>query len=400
MYVNSFKSIIQPLQPEDFFQRHWEREPLIISRNHPNYYSDLFSLQDLGVLLWSTGSSWGIVQLANQNKKEGWVDYTTQAPSIDRLTKAYAQGDTIILNDLQLRWKSIALLCRSFEVLFNFVVNANMYLTPNGSQGLAPHFDTQNVFILQIQGSKHWRLYNSWVKLPLDEMFQELPPNYVDLVKEPCLNANLMAGDMLYIPRGMVHEALTSDDFSMHLTIGVSAFTWKILLESVLQIASEQEVEFRQSLPIGFANTSEALPLLHTRVETLLKRLLESFSIEEVIERLAERVMNKMQSLPDDHCFQPSKVDTLTVCTIVKKREGMFCRVFKDQDSVRLQFPGGHAVTGSKILEPVFRFVANSEIFAISEMPDNLSENSKIVLARRLINEGLLTVVSSDAQKQ
>ncbi|QEI44317.1 50S ribosomal protein L16 3-hydroxylase (plasmid) [Dolichospermum sp. UHCC 0315A] len=390
MYVTSFESLIQPLQPEEFFHKYWEKEPLVISRNNSNYYSGLFSVQELSTVLWSRELSWGIVQLANHNRKEGWIDYTTQVPSIDRLTKAYAQGDTIVLNDLQLRWKPIALLCRSFEVLFNFLVNVNMYLTPQGSQGLAPHFDTQNVFILQIEGSKNWRLHNSLINLPLDEMAQDIPQGYVG---EPKLNAYLQTGDLLYIPRGMVHEALTSDEFSMHLTVGVSPLSWKTLLESVLELASEQDVEFRESLPIGFTNSNQMLPLLYAKSELLLKRLLQSLNIEEATDRIAERVMNKMQSLPDDDCFHTSGIDTLNTDTIVRKREGMFCRVFKDKDSVRLQFSGGYAITGANILEPAFLFVVNSERFAIREMPDNLSDNAKLVLTRRLINDGLLTVI-------
>ena len=394
MCITSFESVIQPLQPDDFFQKYWEKSPLVISRNASDYYSGLFSLQDLGTLIWSTKPPWGSVQLANHNRKEGWVDYTTQVPSVDRLAKAYAQGDTIVLNDLQLRWKPLALLCRNFEALFNFVTNGNMYLTPKGTQGLAPHFDTQNVFILQIQGSKNWRLYDSWMKLPLDEMAQDLPFDYAG---EISLSAKLQAGDMLYIPRGMVHEALTTDESSMHLTIGVSVLSWKTLLESLLQLASEQDVEFRKALPIGFANSSKVLPHLRTQVEALLKQLLKNVSIEEAVECLAKRVMDTMQVLPDGIYFHTPKVETLSLDTVVKKREGMFCQVFRTQDSVRLQFPGGSAVTGPQILESAFCFLVNSDKFAINEIPNSLSDNGKVVLAHRLINEGLLTIVSSDA---
>ena len=391
----NFDYVIGSLRSDDFFEQYWEQNPLVISRKNPDYYCDLLSEQDLYTLLWSTKPAWGSVQLANHNRQEGWVDYTTQVPNVDCIARAYGQGDTIVVNDLQWRWKPIALVCRSFEVIFNFVVNANLYLTPKGSQGLAPHFDTQNVFILQLQGSKHWRLYDSSIKCPLDDVAQEV--SRID-TGEPLLSATLQAGDLLYIPRGMVHEAVTSDDSSMHLTIGVSVLCWKTLLESMLQLASEEEAQFRQALPIGFANRSDLLVSLHSRIEALLKRLQETVSVEGAVERLAERLMDTMQPLPNDRCFQTPEVDTLSLDTVVKKPEGMFCRMFRDRDSVRLQVPGGSAVKGPKPLEGAFRFVADSDRFAIKEMPNSLSENAKIVLARRLINEGLLIVVSSNNQ--
>lgn len=34
------------------------------------------------------------------------------------------------------------------------------YLTPPGSQGFAPHYDDIEAFVVQLEGRKHWRLYN------------------------------------------------------------------------------------------------------------------------------------------------------------------------------------------------------------------------------------------------
>ena len=34
------------------------------------------------------------------------------------------------------------------------------YLTPPGSQGFAPHYDDIEAFVIQLEGKKHWKLYN------------------------------------------------------------------------------------------------------------------------------------------------------------------------------------------------------------------------------------------------
>ena len=75
------------------------------------------------------------------------------------------------------------------------MVGANVYLTPPGTQGFAPHFDDVDVFILQLEGKKHWRLYE-----PRDQ--DKLPRfssrNFAqEEIGEPFLETTLTAGDFL-----------------------------------------------------------------------------------------------------------------------------------------------------------------------------------------------------------
>ena len=52
-------------------------------------------------------------------------------------------------------WK----LCSTLQDFMGSFVGTNMYLTPPGTQGFAPHYDDVEVFILQLEGKKHWRVY-------------------------------------------------------------------------------------------------------------------------------------------------------------------------------------------------------------------------------------------------
>lgn len=47
----------------------------------------------------------------------------------------------------------------NLQELFGCFVGANVYLTPPNSQGFAPHFDDIEAIILQIEGSKQWKIY-------------------------------------------------------------------------------------------------------------------------------------------------------------------------------------------------------------------------------------------------
>ncbi|XP_035686859.1 ribosomal oxygenase 2-like, partial [Branchiostoma floridae] len=149
-------------------------------------------------------------------------------------------------------------LCSLLECLFGCLVGANVYMTPPGSQGLAPHYDDVEVFILQLEGRKHWRLYTPPVDLPRDYS-RDLEQ---DNIGQPTHDFVLEAGDMLYFPRGTVHQADTpaGSQHSTHVTISTYQHnSYGDLLSSALpilvQTVMDRDVGFRKGLPVGALST-------------------------------------------------------------------------------------------------------------------------------------------------
>ena len=98
----------------------------------------------------------------------------------------------------------MASFCRQLEDAFGLGVQANSYYTPRGSQGFAVHHDTHDVLVLQVAGEKRWLLYNPLLELPLKH--QRYSRSLGD-EGEPTDDIILRAGDMLYLPRGWLHQA-------------------------------------------------------------------------------------------------------------------------------------------------------------------------------------------------
>jgi hypothetical protein len=97
-----------------------------------------------------------------------WTDSPTDGiVNADRVFAEYHAGATIILEALQRKWKPLTFFCRGLERFFHQGVQANAYLTPKNCQGFAAHYDTHDVFVLQIAGSKRWRIYRPVIELPL-----------------------------------------------------------------------------------------------------------------------------------------------------------------------------------------------------------------------------------------
>ena len=147
-------------------------------------------------------------------------------------------------------WRMLNLL----DEFFGMQTGANSYYTPKGTQGFAPHFDDVDVFVIQTEGCKRWRLYAP------REAGEVLPnissPNYAQSeIGSPIMDVLLRAGDFLYAPRGTIHQCVAArEHHSLHVTLSTCLKTnwnqyFSVMLPRVLQLASEESIELRRSLP-------------------------------------------------------------------------------------------------------------------------------------------------------
>ncbi|BAY45249.1 putative cupin 4 family protein [Scytonema sp. HK-05] len=380
-----FERMLHPIDSETFFSQYWEKRPCFIPRSDLNYYSELISIKDIDSIIRFYGSNPSQVQLIKENSffnNDGVVD-------LKQLYKAYSLGYTLNLGRINERWKPISDLHRKLQVFLNHPVGINLYMSPKNSQGFAAHFDSHDVFILQVEGSKNWRIYDSPITLPLpsDHKYQE---RFRNELKSPVAEFCLNAGDLLYIPRGYIHEVFTSDSSSIHLTVGIHAYKWFDLINTAVTLLTQKDVRFRESLPVGFLQQGEAKVSLKEQFQELLQTLADKSEVEVAIEEIAQRFLGEMSPLADEHFYQLENLDNLTLDTIVQKREGIY-RIIKTISKIGIQF-AGNTVMESNRSERAIRFIVDSEEFAIKDLP-GLTDNSKLALVRRLIQEGLLTTV-------
>ncbi|MEM7256055.1 MAG: cupin domain-containing protein [Pseudomonadota bacterium] len=238
--------ILAPVTRDEFFARYWEQQPLHVERSDSRYFSHLVSVADIDQLLSTGKRSLADIQIADANRDVRVADYSDDNQRIDAaaVRRHYLEGSTIVLNGGQLKIASLAQLCRSVTQQFVMCSQANVYLSPASQQGFNPHFDTHDVFILQVSGRKAFRFYSSEIELPYtDDRFD--PANCIEpqLQHEVTLNA----GDTLYIPRGVVHDAVAcGQQPSLHITLGVFAIMLRDLLQQIVQIAGENDVSLRR----------------------------------------------------------------------------------------------------------------------------------------------------------
>ena len=109
-----------------------------------------------------------------------------------------------------------------------------------------------DVFALQIDGEKTWRLYEGRFENPVERPgynYSSLPRSHHEDAKGALLGESVMTpGDVLYIPRGQYHEALASRNASLHLSFGVTEATGQDFL-NILTNSLSDDALFRAPLP-------------------------------------------------------------------------------------------------------------------------------------------------------
>ncbi|HYO80522.1 MAG TPA: cupin domain-containing protein [Bryobacteraceae bacterium] len=177
-------------------------------------------------------------------------DARRSAPAIPRLdasalTRELRSGATLVLDAVDELQRPVRTLSENLERLFRVRVQVNAYAGWRTSHGFDLHWDDHDVFVLQVAGRKHWKVYGQTRRFPLK---RDVEPA-VDPPSEVLWEGLLEAGSLLYIPRGWWHVATPLDEPTLHLTVGVNNATGNDLLRWFTERLKREEI-VRSDLPL------------------------------------------------------------------------------------------------------------------------------------------------------
>jgi hypothetical protein len=379
---------LEPVAPAEFLAEHWERKPLVVARDEPGRFDDLLSTGDVERLLTSGGLRYPGFRLVKEGGQIPLSEYTsdlswrpkpfTGTADPERVAAAFADGATIVLQALHHNWLPLATFCRSLEAGLGHPAQANSYYTPRRSQGFAVHHDTHDVFVLQVAGEKRWLVYDPVLELPLKHQ------RWSKGMGEPgpaLLDFTLRAGDTLYLPRGWLHEALTSETDSLHITVGVVVYAWIDALRAALD-ACEDDAEFRRSVPASGEADVDLLGLLAERLGP-----------EDVAARMRRRLVERRRPILDGQLAEVRTLDELDAETPLERRPTVLC----DLEGTTLVFEGKRVSFPEAARAELEAVARADEPFRAADLPGELDEEGRLALVRRLIREGFLRRSAADA---
>ena len=301
----------------------------------------------------------------------------------DALAARHAEGATLVLQSLHRLHPPVVRFCRDLARELGHATQCNAYVTPGGgAQGFAFHHDTHDVFVLQVSGRKSWRVHRPVLELPLPAQ----PRAGDDLVAhgdEPLLDIVLAPGDCLYLPRGYVHAASTTEDHSVHLTVGVLSTTWFDVLQDVAALAADVP-RFRDALPVGPLAAVTDLPGFLRDVADWIG----SLSAADVEPALRRRLAHALPAEPLRMLAQAAAIRDLTEETSVGVRVGLDVHLRGD----RLVLPD-REIRVPEVALPCLAALLGSGVVSsrsLAEMDLGLDAADAVVLVRRLMREGVI----------
>jgi hypothetical protein len=274
MVINHLEKLLEPCPQEEFIASSWGKTFKHVP-GQPGKFSHLLPWHQLNRILQQHRLDFPRLRLTQDGRSLPASSYLRYATSgrrkttiprlqTDKLTQQLRQGATLVLDAVDELSEALRELAEGLELFFHERIQINAYAGWRTSQGFDLHWDDHDVFILQVVGRKHWKVYGMTRAHPLAQDSEQAPkPTH-----EPVWEQTLTEGDLLYIPRGWWHVARPLDEPTLHLTVGVHNRTGIDLLRWVGERMRASEF-FRSDLPRFGSKTERARHLEEMRRQLL-----------------------------------------------------------------------------------------------------------------------------------
>jgi len=385
---------------EEFAAGYWSRRPLFTPAAESGAdFTDLLDAAAIDELLSRRGLRTPFIRIAKQGKVIQPQQYTRSGGmgagiadqvADDKVLALLADGATLVLQALHRTWPPLVGFGSRLASELGHPVQINSYLTPPQNQGFAPHYDTHDVFVLQVAGRKRWLVHEPVLTDPLpgQDWEQHRAAVAARAAEPPLLDLLLQPGDALYLPRGYLHSAVAQGENSLHLTVGVHPVTRYALLKHLLAEAAG-EPSLRASLPLGgdLADEARLAEQVHDTVRAF-EAFTDAGQLPRVARRLADELAAGTRPQPIEPMAQLAALAELTPTARFRLRPGLRPRLERRPDAVLVR-----AVDTSVSLPPeadaALKLVLAGEPVTAATLP-GLDAEAALSLVRKLLTAAVL----------
>ena len=391
----NFQSLLDPISISSFLEKNWEKNFLYIKREDESYYKDLITVEDIDDYLQNKEIRYPALRLVKNGLEALPDQYTITLAAKNRVFNKvidnnkmfdiFKEGATITLTDIHRSINKISTFSLFLEKELGFPIQANMYITPPNAQGFSPHFDLHDVIVLQICGTKNWHIYDTPIPFPTKN---QTKTNYK--VDKPTSEFSVSPGDFLYIPRGLVHDAKSTNEVSVHITIGLLTYKKIDVLTELAKII-EKDDYFREALPINFHSDHQKEIVLVNLIEKL-KLVFSTDNFNTALVNISKNF--KSASLKDESNKFWEIVNTPKVTIysefILRNTMGFNLEIFNGKIVIinfqkKIQLP--------LITESIITEICKGNVVSMFNISSELEENSRVVLLKKLLEIGFVKLL-------
>lgn len=307
-----------------FVENMWQKRPFLCDKSLPNIFKSYVSTDlkadvdkdfiEAGRGTFEDGKTGWNMKAVSKPRGKSFNDAKLRFEDIEVALKE--KSGTVVINSAGGFIPRMASVCLDAIGAFQLPVALNMYVTSPGQRTSAPpHTDKQDVFVMQCQGKKRWRVFSPppTARMPrADPLARGKSTDILSLfeLEKPLIDVVLQTGQILYVPAGFPHttdtiteDAANADEPSLHLTLGVDTHIWSLnyasarsiilkrsgLADKLLltKLTPELYWDLQSALPFGFLDASLDLPINDDPL---------AMPSSEQIEKIALLTLSKMKA--------------------------------------------------------------------------------------------------------
>jgi Cupin superfamily protein len=295
------------------------------------------------------------------------------------------------------------LLCRSLIGTYPGVATAKAFITPPNQPGFDVHFDPCSVFVVQLEGRKHWKVWDQFSYHPNQTMsrtvrLEELGAAAIDVVLEP--------GDVLYLPSGFPHGARCLAEHSCHISFSLYPIKTGAVFRFALNRAFDQIPSLRDYV---LTQRDDEKAKATTALRDFV-RFLESMDLTRMAEDLSASMNASLPEIEPYGISNASYQSRLTGSSLFHVRKSSLPRLENCGETIRITYASSMVARAGSVFdapyiqipavaaEELTAIISASKPTAIADLPGSLDENSKVMLVGELARRGVLNLVG--AQKE
>ncbi len=273
-------ALLGGISPQEFMKRFWHKKPLLVRGAIP-----AFKLaKQTGDAIGSPISPEELFKIAGNDVVESrliqakpwrFADGPFQKKSIPSLD---SPDWTLLLQGMEASYLAAAKVLSWFRFIPDARLDDLMISIAGPGGGVGPHFDSYDVFLIQMSGRRRWRI-SKQKDLSLNP---NLPLKILQHFK-PEQEWDLEPGDMLYLPPYIAHDGIALDAGCQTWSVGFRAQSYKEMLQEGLWRLAES-LEDVPELDKHFTDPKQAA----------------TSSAEQLPEELIQQVAQKLKGLKLD----------------------------------------------------------------------------------------------------
>jgi hypothetical protein len=276
----TFADLLHPMTEQEFFADYYGKKLLHIEGGERKFEQvmswDILSSILNQTAIWSSKSLMLVLDndvvparayCAPATSRDG---QEIQQPDAEKVMALLRRGASLVTNDIDSLTPVLSGVANAMESRLAGKVQSNLYCSWKQHQAFGSHFDTHDVFAVHVAGEKLWNIYETRMDDPVAHpKFKSFGQDWHDENRGPIAQQVLMKpGDLLYLPRGLYHDAMATSDGTIHIAFGVTHVIGLDVVDMVKATVVD-DVEFRRNMPLPAV--AEWLATLGDRIAELLR---------------------------------------------------------------------------------------------------------------------------------